>query len=82
VDDKFCFYVVEINSRAKHYGAILEKKDTPILKDLTMHQTLRGCLVPTRVSLTAGNRAVTGLTAGYSNINTAVTSLNLNKFKK
>ena len=38
-----------------------------------------------RIWLTAGNRTVTmvtGLTAGYGNINTAVTSLNSNKFKK
>ena len=37
------------------------------------------------VSLTAGNYAVTvvtRLTAGYGNINTAVTSLNSNKSKK
>ena len=37
------------------------------------------------VHRTAGNRAVTvviGLIVGYGNVNTAVTSLNLNKFKK
>lgn len=51
-----------------------------------LSQPGRGCRRSRgRVSLTAGNRAVTvvtGFIARYGNINTAITSLNSNKFKK